>query len=315
MNKQTQWSPWVACVALILMQGQAYASCGSASCTLNTQWEQGAIQQPGLVLDLRAEYINQNQLRDGSKTTAVGAGDALEQHTVNRSLIGTMEYMFNENWSVALSTPLVNKEHAHIVYDTSATESWSYSRLGDVRVIGRYQPSPQPFQSLNYGIKFGAKLPTGATDVRNTDYIKAERSLQPGTGSTDIVLGAYMHQALLAIPGAWFMQATWQHAVTSFDQFTPGDQVAIDVGVNYRMTDKWGAVLQLNALHKARDTGANAEQDLSGGLSVFLSLGLSYALGPSSQLYGFVQKPLYQYVNGVQLAADMTAVIGLRHHF
>jgi hypothetical protein len=124
-----------------------------------------------------------------------------------------------------------------------------------------------------------------------------------------------MHQALLAIPGAWFMQATLQHAVTSFDQFTPGDQVAIDMGMNYRMTDKWGAVLQLNALHKARDTGINAEQDLSGGLSVFLSPGLSYAIGSFSQIYGFVQKPLYQYVNGVQLTAEMTTAVGLRHHF
>lgn len=313
MSKKLQLRLGAAC--LLLIPAQAYASCGSASCTLNTQWEQGATQQPGLVLDMRYEYINQNQLRDGAKTTATGAGDALEQHTVNRSLIGTLEYIFDENWSVALSAPLVNREHTHIVYDTAAIESWNYSRLGDVRMVGRYQPSPQPFQHLNYGFKFGAKLPTGATDVTNAENTRAERSLQPGTGSTDIVLGAYLHQALLTVPGAWFTQATWQHAVKSFDRFTPGDQVAVDVGMSYRLTEKWGTVLQLNALHKARDSGANAEQDLSGGLSVFLSPGLSYTLGPSSQIYGFVQKPLYQYVNGVQLTAEMTAVVGLRHHF
>ena len=33
------------------------------------------------------------------------------------------------------------------------------------------------------------------------------------------------------------------------------------------------------------------------------------------QLYGFVQLPLYQYVNGVQLAADWAAVAGISTRF
>jgi len=314
MSEKMQWSQGAAWAVLMLMQAQAYASCGSAACAINTQWDQGS-QQPGLALDLRYEYINQDQLREGSNSTSNGAGEALEKRTVNHNLIGTLDYAFNENWGVALSAPFVSRDHTHILNDTLENESWNYSRLGDIRVIGRFQPSPEPFRNLGYGIKFGAKLPTGVTDMTNADNKKAERSLQPGTGSTDIVLGAYMHQALPDASGGWFMQAMWQHAVATFDQFTPGDQVAVDLGLNYRLSDKWGALLQLNALHRERDTGANAEQNLSGGLSVFLSPGLSYAIGPNSQIYGFVQKPVYQYVNGVQLTADMTAVVGLRHHF
>jgi hypothetical protein len=33
------------------------------------------------------------------------------------------------------------------------------------------------------------------------------------------------------------------------------------------------------------------------------------------QLYGFVQLPLYQYVNGVQLTADWAAVVGISSRF
>jgi len=300
---------------LMLMQAQAYASCGSAACAINTNWDHGAPQQPGLALDLRYEYIDQDQLREGSKNTSNGAGEALEKRTVNRNLIGTLEYTFNENWGVALSAPFVSRDHTHILNDTQESESWNYSKLGDVRVIGSYQPSAAPFQSLNYGFKFGAKLPTGVTDIANADSKKAERALQPGTGSTDTLLGVYMHQALPGSSGGWFMQAMWQHAVTTYDQFTPGDQIAVDLGLNYSLSEKWGGLLQLNVLHRDRDTGANAEQDLSGGVVAFLSPGLSYALGPHSQIYGFIQKPVYQYVNGVQLTADMTAVVGLRHHF
>lgn len=310
--KSNQVAVWVV---LMLMQVQAHASCGSAACAINTHWDQGVPQQPGLALDLRYEYIDQDQLREGSKNTSNGAGEALEKRTINRNLIGTLDYTFNENWGVALSAPFVSRDHTHILNDTQETEAWNYSRLGDVRVIGRYQPSVAPLQSLDYGIKFGAKLPTGATDMANADSKKAERSLQPGTGSTDTLLGVYMHQALPGATGGWFMQAMWQHAVTTYDQFTPGDQIAVDLGLNYKLSDKWGALLQLNVLHKDRDTGANAEQDLSGGVYAFLSPGLSYAVGPHSQIYGFIQKPVYQYVNGVQLTADMTAVVGLRHRF
>ena len=49
--------------------------------------------------------------------------------------------------------------------------------------------------------------------------------------------------------------------------------------------------------------GAQAEPDDSGGRSLFLSPGVGYAVSKDVQLYGFLQLPLYQYVNGVQLTA------------
>jgi hypothetical protein len=45
------------------------------------------------------------------------------------------------------------------------------------------------------------------------------------------------------------------------------------------------------------------------------SRGASYALGKNLQLYGFVQLPLYQYVNGVQLTADWAFVAGASVRF
>ena len=42
-----------------------------------------------------------------------------------------------------------------------------------------------------FGLSFGLKLPTGEFDVRNAMGALAERSLQPGTGTTDLLLGAF----------------------------------------------------------------------------------------------------------------------------
>ncbi|TCV85160.1 transporter [Sulfurirhabdus autotrophica] len=311
---KVQGSSFVVCGMFVLVHTLAHASCGSAACAINTQWEQG-IQPPGIAVDLRYEYIKQDQLREGASKTLKGAGEALEKQTTNRNLVTTLDYMLDANWSFALSAPIVSRDHTHVLNDTQETESWNFSKLGDVLVTGRYQPSVEAFQNFRYGFKFGVKLPTGSTDIVNSEGAKAERALQPGTGSTDALLGAFVHQALPNTSGGWFVQAVWQHAITTYDNFTPGDRIAIDLGLNYPLSEKWGVLLQLNALHKNRDAGTNAEPDLSGGTYVFVSPGLSYALGPHSQVYGFIQKPVYQYVNGVQLTADLTAVIGVRHHF
>jgi hypothetical protein len=47
---------------------------------------------------------------------------------------------------------------------------------------------------------------------------------------------------------------------------------------------------------------------------VFLSPGVSYAVGQSTQLYGYLQQALYRDVNGVQLTARRAFVFGLAGH-
>jgi hypothetical protein len=74
-------------------------------------------------------------------------------------------------------------------------------------------------------------------------------------------------------------------------------------------------MLQLNLQHKAKDSGSNAEPQDSGGHSVNLSPGFSYRIASGTQVYGFVQKPIYQYVNGAQLTADWSIAIGVSTQF
>jgi hypothetical protein len=42
---------------------------------------------------------------------------------------------------------------------------------------------------------------------------------------------------------------------------------------------------------------------------------LSFALSNDVRIYGFLQVPLHQYVNGVQLTADKAGVIGVSARF
>ena len=54
---------------------------------------------------------------------------------------------------------------------------------------------------------------------------------------------------------------------------------------------------------------------LVGGRYLFLSPGIGVTVTPSTRLYGYLQAPLYRHVNGVQLTADWSAVLGLTQRF
>jgi len=290
---------------------------------VNTNWNlQGIAVEPGLRVDFRYEYIKQDQPRAGSDK--VSAGQVPRHHdevnTVNRNYLANLDYTINDRWGVSATVPYSDRSHFHIHnhHGAQVPETWDFARLGDIRVLGRYQLRSEDANAhkLNYyGVHFGLKLPTGEHDVRNSDGELAERTLQPGTSTTDLLLGAFYSQLLGDSNTSWFAQALWQAPLNSRDDYRPGHRVSFDVGYRYEATDKLGLMLQLNALYRGRDSGAQAEPDDTGGKFVFVSPGLSYAVARNVQLYGFLQKPIYQYVNGVQLTADWSAVIGISARF
>ena len=309
-------------VALGFAGQQAQASCGSAFCMVNTNWDvQGVWTEPGVRFDLRFEYIDQDQPMSGSSKVGVGQIPAHhdEVRTINRNWLATFDYTFNDKWGVAATLPVVDRDHTHIHnhQGQQLVENWNFTEVGDVRVLGRRQWSSENREALridSYGVTFGLKLPTGATDVRNADGDLAERALQPGSGTTDLLLGAYLSRQLG--PGSsWFTAVQVQQPLNSHDNFKPGLRVGFDVGYRYGASDKLTLMVQLNALYKDRDQGAEAEPDDSGGKFLFVSPGLSYVIAKKVQLYGFVQLPLYQYVNGVQLTADWSVVAGISARF
>lgn len=294
------------------------ASCGSAACLVNTQWQIHGIptEAGGTLFQLQYDYIKQDTLLSGSHKTSVAPpdADALEQKTISQTLIASLDYTFDQHWGVTVTLPVVAKKHDHLAdpYDDPTPESWSFTRIGDVRAVGRYRFIAA--ENYNLGAQFGVVLPTGPYDVGNAEGVVAERSLQPGTGATSGVLGAYANYA--AHGGSlWFAQLQFQGAMTTKDEFRPGNQLLLTGGVSWPVSDSVAVLGQLNALWRGRDSGANAEPEESGGRSLFFSPGLSYTVSPSVQLYAFAQLPLYRYVNGTQLGVDWAAVGGVTYRF
>jgi len=165
------------------------------------------------------------------------------------------------------------------------------------------------------GIQAGLKLPTGNFDVDNEEGETAGRTLQPGCGTTDSLLGAYTQGAFLSPNTTWFVQGQWQKPLNARNQFKPGYQFTLDTGLRYRANSAVNLLLQLNTLRKGRDSGDDAEPDDSGSRYLLLSPGISVKLTDYLQGYAFWQLPLYQYVNGVQLTADAAWSAGVSARF
>jgi hypothetical protein len=302
----------------------ASASCGSAFCTINTSWDaHGAWLEPGARLDLRYESIRQDQPRSGRNDIAVGQ---IRRHhdevlTVNRNLLASLDYTLNQDWGVNLLVPMVDRYHEHIHNHGGGQipESWNFTELGDVRVMGRRRLSSSEDANAHTvstsAVNLGLKLPTGKTEVKNSAGDEAERSLQPGSGTTDFVVGGSYSVAAPMRNLSWFVQGLAQLPMNEKDEYRPGHRFNFDVGSRYDVGDRLGLLLQVNALFKARDQGANAEPEDTGGKFVFLSPGLSYAFTSRLQAYGFVQLPIYQDVNGVQLVAKYAFAAGLNVRF
>ena len=304
---------------LAFVAANAHASCGAAYCPLNTNWAtQGVWVEPGARLDLRYEYIDQDQVRSGSgKASAADLAnqDHIERETINRNLVATFDYAFDQRFGIAVTAPFIDRDHTHIHVAEDTEEKWSFRKLGDTRVVGRMQLSPATNLTQAYGVNFGVKLPTGQFTIANDDHERAERSLQPGTGTTDAIAGAYYRHALPAWHSSWFAQATLQQALNSRADFKPGQTFATDIGYRYNLGTRTSLMLQANYVIKQRDRGDQAEPEDSGSRTLTVSPGIGFALTPSVQLYGFIHERAYQYVNGVQLSASHGLLAGVSARF
>ncbi|MBI5437170.1 MAG: hypothetical protein HY937_08715 [Nitrosomonadales bacterium] len=308
-------------------------ACVACEDTLSKDWgTQGISTHPGLTADLSYSYVNQSQQRYGSGTASsslinslLTAGQEIEDYTTTRTTTASLNYT-SDTWGVNTLLPYVQRTHG--TFSNTAPLGSSYlsssdNSIGDIRVIGRYSGFSA---DKTVGVIAGIKLPTGSTNSNFNDGVTPlDRSLQIGTGSTDLILGGFFTGT--AGEYGWFAQGTVQHAVatktiTGMD-YHPGDSYSLNTGIRYaKFGAKFTPMLQLNYIHRQSDTGAGATPPdaltlgpATGGTLVYLAPGASVRVGGGTSVYGFIQLPVYQNVNSLQLSPRYTLTLGVKHSF
>ncbi len=329
----------------------AARACATCGCTLNADAAMGYSAGAGWRLSLQYDYLNQDQLRSGTHAASPAqvvnspTTGELEHDTVSRFLTLGLSYSPDAEWNLNLLIPYLVRTHSSYTDTTSAPfdnsqlnpANLSSSRsasLGDVRLIGSYQGW---LPTHNLGLQLGVKLPTGrygglnaagtGTVGNHPVYFSGgpsagqllDTSLQPGTGSTDVIVGAYYYQAVSqdfdAFINGQFQAAVMYKLDRAGENFRPGNLATMSFGLRYEASPKIMPQLQVNLTRKSHDQGALADSEDSAGTVAYLSPGLTMSLRPDLQVYGFVQLPVYSRLQGYQLFPHWTASAGASYAF
>jgi len=328
-----------------ILTPQVALACATCGCALSSDAAMGYSANAGWQISLQYDYINQNQLRSGShaispaQVAAIndspGGDQEVENKTLNRYYTLGIGYSPNTDWNVKLLVPYIDRSHT--TYGSSGNpltadelSGSKISSLGDVKLVGSYQGF---LPTHNLGVQLGVKLPTGdygGPDAAGTGTVGhnpvrfnsgpgageiLDTSLQAGTGSTDLIVGAYYYQPVSQNFDA-FINGQFQSAVMhALDQpgadFRPGNQETVSLGLRYEARPDIVPQLQVNLSHKSADQGALADTADSAGTVIYLSPGVTVALAHKTLLYGFIQVPAYSHLDGYQLFPRWTATVGV----
>jgi len=318
----------------ILLSSTVTRACASCGCTLSSDWEEAS--QARFRLDLRYDFIDQSQLRAGTTQISPDAASLLlsngnkqevEVDTKNYYVTASGEYAIDASWKVGLVVPYIMRSHSTLGTNSDGTNAGagggqydSYtSSLGDARLLGRFQGFNEEH---NIGITFGLKLPTGsfsrtgtATDpTASIPYPTIDPGLQPGSGTTDLILGAYFNKAL---DKNWdfFSEGLYQSALNVVANYRPGDGYNLNAGFRYFGLQGINPQIQVNSRFVEHDSGSSSDMFSTGGTLFYLSPGVVVPASSGIAFYGFVQVPLYQNLLGVQLTPTYTASVGARYIF
>jgi hypothetical protein len=259
----------------------------------------------GFTAWFRYSYMNQDQNWEGASRAAAADNQDKDLRTSFFTVGG--EYMINRRWTIMAELAIYDRsltttDDGTVFGAPGSLYTGHLTSLGDLQITGMYTGfSPD----MTTGLSFGVKVPTGDDAGPNGPLGGAEfdRDSLPGTGSTDLMLGAY-HVGALSGDGklAYFVQARYQFAVAAQSAYRPGNELDGAVGLAYDLGSagpfrQIQPTLQLLDSFRVHDTGSGADPLNSGYERILIAPGIKFKLARKVDLYTDIEIPLYQHLN------------------
>lgn len=253
--------------------------------------------KPGGFAYLEFAHMNQNKNWRGGKR---GSDDANEDKQIKTNFFTAgVQYMFGRSWGVMAEIPYWNRLFKTTDASSGEVVDAIHSSVGDIRVRGVYSGFSEDMSS---GVTFGLKLPTG-----DYTYANYDRDTQIGTGSTDLLLGAYKRGRFGASAWNWFSNLQWDEPAIAAGGYRPGAEVNAVAGAYY---EGWslGSVgvsptAQAVFSNRWRDSGPLAMSADTGYRRLLLAPGFEVTAG-RVRAHADAGFPVAQFVNGNQLIAS-----------
>jgi hypothetical protein len=285
----------IALTSLALLPTEANAcACGCAVFDVGTS----SLLPSGPGGTVFFEYDFLDQTENWSGNSRAPAANNTDKEIRSNFLLAGAQYMFNSDWGVMAEIPYTDRYFR--TSDPGDPGAFEHGALGDIRLMGVYSGfSPD----MSTGVIFGVKLPTGDHTYPNFDA-----DVEIGSGSTDLLIGGY-HSGSLTSDGSfgYFAQALFQHEIATQYAYRPGYEFNAAGGVSYNNFQfsngiHIAPIVQMIVSDRARDGGANGDPADSGYSRILVAPGVEVDRD-SWKLYADVEIPVYDHVNGNQLAA------------
>jgi hypothetical protein len=262
------------------------------------------------------EYDFMNQDINWHATRPASAGLNNDKKLETNFVTMGLQYMFNRSWGMMLEVPYWERNYTGAyVGNNQDVSSFAMNSIGDIRLMGMWTGWSE---DMSTGLMGGFKLPTG-----DWHYPPFDRDTQIGTGSTDLLLGGYkmgnLPFSLMDRPFVWFFQGMYDLPFAYQDHYEPGREFDGSVGVYYN----FGVVGPLKELapmvsflgsDRTRDRGINASPLDTGYDKVSIAPGVETTVG-LIRIYGDIELPIFQNVNGYQLTAPFATKLIVSYNF
>jgi hypothetical protein len=233
------------------------------------------------------------------------------------------QYMFNRSWGVMAEVPYWIRDYKGAYTGNNDNIQWhDNNSIGDIRLQGMYTGLSE---DMSTGLLMGVKVPTG-----DWTFPYWDRDTQIGSGSTDLLMGAYklgtfptkigsLPLTFRDRPFQWFVQVEYDLPLWEQHQYTPGREVDGAVGASYDFGNvgplsELAPIFNLLASDRTRDTGANADPSDSGYTRFIAAPGGEIRFGPM-RLYTDIEFPIFQNERGYQLTAPWATKVIVSYSF
>jgi len=293
-------SPCIAVLIFATAMFSAKASACACGCAVFDVGTSSLLPAgPGGTLFAEYDFLDQTINWSGNSRAAAADNDDKEIRT--NFFVAGEQYMFNARWGVMAEVPFTNRYFRTTDEDSGDIVAFDHTALGDIRLMGVYSGFAEDMSS---GVVFGVKLPTG-----DSSYANFDPDTEIGSGSTDLLLGAYHTGALAADQSfSYFGQVLWQHELSLEHAYRPGAELNGALGVSY---NNWmiadlhvAPIFQLIVSNRGRDGGLAGDPGNTGYTRLILSPGFEIDRG-NWKLYADVEVPVVQHMNGNQLVAPV----------
>ena len=269
------------------------------------------------------EYDFMNQYINWHATQPSSGANNSDKQIKTHFLTAGGQYMFNRQFGLMVTVPyFIRMFRTESGTDANQINEYHHANFGDVRIWGMYTGLQE---DMSLGLLAGFKLNTGDHTFYNFD-----RDTSIGTGSTDLLLGAYkigslpthigkVNLTFRERPFHWFMQLQYEYPFMTTGNYTPGKEFDGALGTYYNfgkvgLLDELAPFFIIYGAVRTHDMGDESNEPNSGYDRLLLAPGGEIRYGPT-RLYTDVEFPAFLYMDGNQLVAPYTIKTILSYDF